>query len=33
MGGMGGAQGLAASLNGAAFLGIDADANRIQGRL
>ena len=33
MGGMGGAQALAATLNGAAFLGIDADANRIKRRL
>src|SRR5579883_507879 len=33
MGGLGGAQGLAASLNEAAFLGIDADANRIKRRL
>jgi urocanate hydratase len=33
MGAMGGAQGLAASSNGAAFLGVDADANRIKRRL
>src|SRR5947208_11270444 len=33
MGGMGGAQPLAATLNGAAFLGIDVDAERIQKRL
>lgn len=33
MGGMGGAQPLAATLNGAAFLGIDVDATRIQKRL
>jgi len=33
MGGLGGAQGLAAILNEAAFLGIDADANRIKRRL
>ncbi len=33
MGGMGGAQPLAATLNGAAFLGIDADANRIKRRV
>jgi urocanate hydratase len=33
MGGMGGAQPLAATLNGAAFLGIDADAERIKRRL
>lgn len=33
LGGMGGAQPLAATMNGAAFLGIDADRNRIQKRL
>jgi urocanate hydratase len=33
MGGMGGAQALAATLNGAAFLGIDADADRIKRRV
>jgi urocanate hydratase len=33
MGGMGGAQPLAATMNGAAFLGIDVDAARIQRRL
>src|SRR5438309_2050558 len=33
MGGMGGAQALAAALNGAAFLGIDADAERIKRRV
>jgi len=33
MGGMGGAQPLAATLNGAAFLGIDVDPSRIQKRL
>jgi urocanate hydratase len=33
MGGMGGAQPLAASLNGAAFLGVDADADRIKRRV
>lgn len=33
MGGMGGAQPLAATLNGAAFLGIDVDPTRIQKRL
>jgi urocanate hydratase len=33
MGGMGGAQALAATLNGAAFLGIDADAERIKRRV
>jgi urocanate hydratase len=33
MGGMGGAQPLAASMNGAAFLGIDVDESRIQKRL
>lgn len=33
LGGMGGAQPLAATLNGAAFLGIDADKSRIQKRL
>jgi urocanate hydratase len=33
MGGMGGAQPLAATLNGAAFLGIDVDAERIQRRV
>jgi urocanate hydratase len=33
MGAMGGAQALAATLNGAAFLGIDADAERIKRRL
>lgn len=33
MGGMGGAQPLAATLNGAAFLGIDVDESRIQKRL
>ncbi len=33
LGGMGGAQPLAATLNGAAFLGIDVDATRIQKRL
>jgi len=33
MGGMGGAQPLAATLNGAAFLGIDADADRIKRRV
>jgi urocanate hydratase len=33
LGGMGGAQPLAATMNGAAFLGIDADRNRIQKRV
>lgn len=33
MGGMGGAQPLAATLNGAAFLGIDSDAERIKKRV
>jgi urocanate hydratase len=33
LGGMGGAQPLAAAMNGAAFLGIDVDRNRIQKRL
>ena len=33
MGGMGGAQPLAATMNGACFLGIDVDPNRIQKRL
>jgi len=33
MGGMGGAQPLAATMNGARFLGIDVDASRIQRRL
>src|SRR5437588_5909526 len=33
MGGMGGAQPLAATMNGAAFLGIDVDAERIRKRL
>ena len=33
MGGMGGAQPLAATMNGALFLGIDVDANRIEKRL
>ncbi|MCI0624577.1 MAG: urocanate hydratase [Acidobacteria bacterium] len=33
MGGMGGAQPLAATMNGAAFLGIDVDAARIQRRI
>lgn len=33
LGGMGGAQPLAATLNGAAFLGIDVDINRIQKRI
>lgn len=33
MGGMGGAQPLAATMNGAAFLGIEVDASRIQRRL
>src|SRR5438876_10442868 len=33
MGGMGGAQPLAATMNGAVFLGIDVDASRIQKRL
>jgi urocanate hydratase len=33
MGGMGGAQPLAATMNGACFLGIDVDAHRIQRRL
>lgn len=33
MGGMGGAQPLAATMNGAAFLGIDADKSRIQKRI
>ncbi|MDP4176232.1 MAG: urocanate hydratase [Bacteroidota bacterium] len=33
IGGMGGAQPLAATMNGAAFLGIDVDRNRIQKRL
>ena len=33
MGGMGGAQPLAATMNGAAFLGIDVDASRIQRRV
>jgi len=33
MGGMGGAQPLAATMNGAAFLGIDVDTQRIQRRL
>ena len=33
LGGMGGAQPLAATINGAAFLGIDADKSRIQKRL
>jgi urocanate hydratase len=33
LGGMGGAQPLAATLNGAAFLGVDVDASRIQRRL
>src|SRR4249919_2931166 len=33
MGGMGGAQPLAATMNGAAFLGIDVDPDRIQRRL
>ncbi|MGH9407723.1 MAG: urocanate hydratase [Terriglobia bacterium] len=33
MGGMGGAQPLAATLNGAAFLGIEADAERIKRRI
>ncbi|MFA7420293.1 MAG: urocanate hydratase [Melioribacteraceae bacterium] len=33
LGGMGGAQPLAASMNGAAFLGIDADRSRIQKRI
>ncbi len=33
MGGMGGAQPLAATMNGAAFLGIDVDAERIKRRV
>ncbi|MFH0733546.1 MAG: urocanate hydratase [bacterium] len=33
LGGMGGAQGLAATMNGAAFLGIDVNRSRIQKRL
>ncbi len=33
LGGMGGAQPLAATMNGAAFLGVDVDKNRIQKRL
>jgi urocanate hydratase len=33
LGGMGGAQPLAATMNGATFLGIDADRNRIQKRI
>jgi urocanate hydratase len=33
LGGMGGAQPLAATMNGAAFLGIDVDINRIQKRI
>jgi urocanate hydratase len=33
MGGMGGAQPLAAAMNGAAFLGIDVDSSRIQRRI
>ena len=33
MGGMGGAQPLAATMNGAAFLGVDVDASRIQRRV
>ena len=33
MGGMGGAQPLAATMNGAAFLGVDVDPRRIQRRL
>jgi urocanate hydratase len=33
LGGMGGAQPLAATMNGALFLGVDIDANRIQKRL
>src|SRR5438445_10767876 len=33
MGGMGGAQPLAATMNGAAFLGIDVDPERIKKRL
>ncbi|MCX7875994.1 MAG: urocanate hydratase [Melioribacteraceae bacterium] len=33
LGGMGGAQPLAATMNGAAFLGIDVDKNRIQKRI
>lgn len=33
LGGMGGAQPLAATMNGAAFLGIDVDASRIQKRI
>ncbi len=33
MGGMGGAQPLAATMNGAVFLGVDVDADRIQKRL
>ncbi len=33
LGGMGGAQPLAATMNGAAFLGIDVDRNRIQKRI
>ncbi len=33
LGGMGGAQPLAATLNGAAFLGVDVDKNRIQKRI
>src|ERR1041385_8736674 len=33
LGGMGGAQPLAATMNGAAFLGVDVDASRIQKRL
>ncbi len=33
LGGMGGAQPLAATLNGAAFLGVDVDAHRIQRRV
>ena len=33
MGGMGGAQPLAATLNGAAFLGVEVDAERIQRRI
>ena len=33
LGGMGGAQPLAATMNGAAFLGVDVDCNRIKRRL
>src|SRR5438128_392993 len=33
LGGMGGAQPLAATMNGAAFLGVDADGSRIQKRI